>query len=42
MSPVEVITSGKRRRRWSAHKKKAMVEEAQAARKQHLIGSKKV
>ncbi len=29
MSPVEVITSVQKRRRWSAHKKKAMVEEAE-------------
>jgi len=29
MSPVEVITSVQRRRRWSAQQKKAMVEEAE-------------
>ena len=29
MSPVEVITSVQRRRRWTAEQKKAMVEEAE-------------
>ena len=29
MSPVEVITSVQRRRRWSAEEKRAVVEEAE-------------